>query len=417
MAGQGGDDGVAERAAEAVAEFFERLELLYIEVGEPPLRTVAGRSPRLSPANISELINSGNRKSPPGYEVMTELVKALLHGAPPAEVDQALKSWHDLWTRTRAVQRRAQKAAAEQRKAAQNTAGDVVADARAQAGHDADAIVKAAQTEAEELVRQARLDADRIRLGARDEQATLPNTVNGLLVSLSRRSQSLVLRQLQLIDELQKTVQDPDQLASLDKLDHLAARMRRNDESMMVLADKEPMRLWSPPVQIVDVLEAASYAVEQYERVMMDMPVLAMVPGAKADDLVHLVAELLENATSFSDPTTQVMVTVDELDTGGLMVEIEDSGIGMVPTRLEAANKRLANPPTVDVTMSRRMGLFVVGRLAARHGIEVRLRPSAGGGITAAVKIPHRLLEILPPHDGALMQLPYYSFGSSAFAT
>lgn len=144
MAGQGGDDGIAERAAEAAAEFFERLELLYIEVGEPPLRTVAGRSPRLSAPNISELL-SGKRKTLPGYEVMTELVKALLHGSPQAGVDQALNSWHDLWTRTRAVQRRAQKAAAEQRRSAQRAAAEVVAEAHVQAGQDVDALVKAAQ--------------------------------------------------------------------------------------------------------------------------------------------------------------------------------------------------------------------------------------------------------------------------------
>jgi signal transduction histidine kinase len=402
LAGQGGDDGVAERAAEAVAEFFERLELLYIEVGEPPLRTVAGRSPRLSQANISELLNSGRRKSPPGYEVMTELVKALLYGLPPAEVDQALKSWHDLWTRTRAAQRRAQKAAAEQRRAAQSTATDIVADAHVQAGQDADAIVKAAQAAAEELVRQARLDADRIRLGARDEQAALPNTVSGLLVSLSRRSQSLVLRQLDLINELQKAAFDPHPFALTDKLDklgHLANRLRRNDDSMLVLADKKPMRLWSPQMQIVKVLEAATYEVDHYNRVTLDKRVGASVVVNKADDLVHLVVELLENALSFSDPATRALVTANAAPEGGVMVEIEDSGIGMVPKRLAAANQRLANPPAVDVTMSRRMGLFVVGRLAARHGIQVHLRSSASGGITAAVKIPDTLLEIMPLFD------------------
>ncbi|NUP47603.1 MAG: sensor histidine kinase, partial [Catenulispora sp.] len=224
------------------------------------------------------------------------------------------------------------------------------------------------------------------------EQAMLRNNVNAMFTNLSRRSQSLVQRQLRLIDELENAEQDPDQLASLFKLDHLATRMRRNGENLLVLAGEEPGRRWSQPVPLIDVLRAAASEVEQYERVTLrDLPTVE-VAGRAVNDVVHLVAELLENATSFSAPETKVSVTGNLLNTGGVMLEIEDSGIGMTPEELDDANERLANPPVVDVAISRRMGLFVVGRLATRHGIQVRLRRSATGGITALVLVPAALL-------------------------
>ena len=224
------------------------------------------------------------------------------------------------------------------------------------------------------------------------EQAMLRNNVNAMFTNLSRRSQSLVQRQLRLIDELENAEQDPDQLASLFKLDHLATRMRRNGENLLVLAGEEPGRRWSQPVPLIDVLRAAASEVEQYERVTLrDLPTVE-VAGRAVNDVVHLVAELLENATSFSAPETKVSVTGNLLNTGGVMLEIEDSGIGMTPEELDDSNERLANPPVVDVAISRRMGLFVVGRLATRHGIQVRLRRSATGGITALVLIPAALL-------------------------
>ena len=224
------------------------------------------------------------------------------------------------------------------------------------------------------------------------EQAMLRNNVNAMFTNLSRRSQSLVQRQLRLIDELENAEQDPDQLASLFKLDHLATRMRRNGENLLVLAGEEPGRRWSQPVPLIDVLRAAASEVEQYERVTLrDLPTVE-VAGRAVNDVVHLVAELLENATSFSAPETKVSVTGNLLNTGGVMLEIEDSGIGMTPEELDDSNERLANPPVVDVAISRRMGLFVVGRLATRHGIQVRLRRSATGGITALVLVPAALL-------------------------
>jgi len=224
------------------------------------------------------------------------------------------------------------------------------------------------------------------------EQALLRSNVNSMFVNLSRRSQSLVQRQLRLIDELENSEQDPDQLANLFKLDHLATRMRRNGENLLVLAGEEPGRKWSQAVRLLDVMRAGASEVEQYERVALrDLPDVNVL-GRVVNDLVHLVAELLENATSFSAPETKVSVTANMLNTGGVMLEIEDAGIGMTPEELDDANERLANPPVIDVAISRRMGLYVVGRLATRHGIQVRLRRSAGGGITALVLVPSTLL-------------------------
>ncbi|HEV2640395.1 MAG TPA: nitrate- and nitrite sensing domain-containing protein [Actinocrinis sp.] len=224
------------------------------------------------------------------------------------------------------------------------------------------------------------------------EQALLRSNVNSMFVNLSRRSQSLVQRQLRLIDELENSEQDPDQLANLFKLDHLATRMRRNGENLLVLAGEEPGRKWSQAVRLLDVTRAGASEVEQYERVALrDLPDVNVL-GRVVNDLVHLVAELLENATSFSAPETRVTVTANMLNTGGVMLEVEDAGIGMTPEELDDANERLANPPVIDVAISRRMGLYVVGRLATRHGVQVRLRRSAGGGITALVLIPSALL-------------------------
>ena len=237
------------------------------------------------------------------------------------------------------------------------------------------------------------------------EQAMLRANVNSMFVNLSRRSQSLVQRQLRLIDELENSEQDPDQLANLFKLDHLATRMRRNGENLLVLAGEEPGRKWSQAVRLLDVLRAGASEVEQYERVQLQGLPDTNVVGRVVNDLVHLVAELLENATSFSAPETRVTVTANTLNTGGVMLEIEDSGIGMTPEELDDANERLANPPVIDVAISRRMGLYVVGRLATRHGIQVRLRRSAGGGITALVLVPSSLLAGLESEQPPVTEL------------
>ncbi|WP_219093642.1 nitrate- and nitrite sensing domain-containing protein, partial [Streptomyces sp. JJ38] len=220
------------------------------------------------------------------------------------------------------------------------------------------------------------------------DQAMLRGNVNAMFTNLSRRSQGLIQRQLSLISELESREADPDQLSSLFKLDHLATRMRRNGENLLVLAGEEPGRRWTRPVPLVDVLRAAASEVEQYERIELSAVPATQVAGRVVNDLVHLLAELLENATSFSSPQTKVKVTGHALPDGRVLVEIHDTGIGLSPEDLAAINDRLANPPTVDVSVSRRMGLFVVGRLSLRHNIRIQLRPSESGGTTALVMLP-----------------------------
>ncbi len=230
-----------------------------------------------------------------------------------------------------------------------------------------------------------------VRLAA--EQALLRGNVNAMFTNLSRRSQRLIQRQLSLISELESREADPDLRDALFKLDHLATRMRRNGENLLVLAGEEPGRRWTRPVPLVDVLRAAASEVEQYERIELASVPTTEVAGRVVNDLVHLLAELLENATSFSSPQTKVKVTGHALPDGRMLIEIHDTGIGLTPEDLAAINERLASPPTVDVSVSRRMGLFLAGYLAQRHGIRIQLRPSDSGGTTALVMLPGDVVE------------------------
>ncbi|MER6366754.1 nitrate- and nitrite sensing domain-containing protein [Kitasatospora sp. NPDC001527] len=227
------------------------------------------------------------------------------------------------------------------------------------------------------------------------EQALLRGNVNAIFTNLSRRSQSLIQRQLALITDLENNEADPDQLENLFKLDHLATRMRRNGENLLVLAGEEAGRRWNTPVPLVDVLRAAASEVEQYERVELSGIPEAEVVGAAVTDLVHLLAELLENATTFSSPQTRVLVNATRLPDGRVLVEIHDKGIGLTAEDFAEINEKLAEPPTVDATISRRMGLFVVGRLSQRHDIRVQLRPSGeSAGTTSLVMLPPFLTQM-----------------------
>jgi signal transduction histidine kinase len=225
-----------------------------------------------------------------------------------------------------------------------------------------------------------------LRLAA--NEAALRGNVNAMFVNLSRRSQSLVERQIRLIDDLEQGEQDPERLSNLFQMDHLATRMRRNSENLLVLAGHEASRRWNQPVALVDVLRAAVSEIEQYERVSMNVQPGISARGQAVNDVVHLVAELVENATSFSSAETPVTVSGHLLNSGGVLLDISDQGVGMGAEEMAHANWRLDNPPVVDVAVSRRMGLFVVARLAARHGIRVRLRPATTGGLTALVWLP-----------------------------
>ncbi|MBG0852292.1 sensor histidine kinase [Streptomyces spinoverrucosus] len=239
-----------------------------------------------------------------------------------------------------------------------------------------------------------------VRLAA--EQALLRGNINAIFTNLSRRNQSLIEGQLTLITDLENNEADPDQLENLFKLDHLATRMRRNGENLLVLAGEEPGRRWDQPVPLVDVLRAASSEVEQYERIEISGVPEADIHGRAVTDLVHLLAELLENATTFSSPQTKVRVTATRLPDGRVMIEIHDKGIGLTAEDFADINHKLANPPTVDAAISQRMGLFVVGRLSDRHGIRVQLRPSGEqAGTTSLVMLPDAIT-----HGGGGEQAP-----------
>ncbi|MEU6659783.1 nitrate- and nitrite sensing domain-containing protein [Streptomyces sp. NPDC046821] len=242
------------------------------------------------------------------------------------------------------------------------------------------------------------------------EQALLRGNINAIFTNLSRRNQSLIEGQLTLITDLENNEAEPDQLENLFKLDHLATRMRRNGENLLVLAGEEPGRRWDQPVPLVDVLRAASSEVEQYERIELSGVPDAEIHGRAVTDLVHLLAELLENATTFSSPQTKVRVTATRLPDGRVMIEIHDKGIGLTAEDFADINHKLANPPTVDAAISQRMGLFVVGRLSDRHGIRVQLRPSGEqAGTTSLVMLPE-----LITHGGSGDQLPESEFTVSS---
>jgi signal transduction histidine kinase len=233
-------------------------------------------------------------------------------------------------------------------------------------------------------------------------EAALRGNVNAMFVNLSRRSQSLVERQIRLIDDLEQGEQDAERLANLFQMDHLATRMRRNSENLLVLAGHEVSRRWTQSVALVDVLRAAVSEIEQYERVTLNVQPGISVRGQAVNDVVHLIAELAENASSFSAADTPVKVSGHLLNSGGVLLDITDQGVGMGAEEMAHANWRLDNPPVVDVAVSRRMGLFVVARLAARHGIRVRLRPASQGGLTALVWLPDEVIS----HDSATASPP-----------
>ncbi|WP_212825473.1 sensor histidine kinase KdpD [Catellatospora sp. TT07R-123] len=221
-------------------------------------------------------------------------------------------------------------------------------------------------------------------------QARSRRTLNLIFINLARRSQILVERQLRLLDEMERDERDPDHLAALFRLDHLAARLRRNDENLLVLAGAEPRRRWREGVPLAALALAALSEIEQYERVRADVADGLLVVGHAAADIGHLLAELLDNATAFSAPHTAVRVGA-RATAEGAEVEITDEGIGIGAEALSQLNALLARPAEVDVAASERMGLVVVSHLAARHGVRVRLA-ATGSGVCATVRLPATLL-------------------------
>jgi signal transduction histidine kinase len=218
-------------------------------------------------------------------------------------------------------------------------------------------------------------------------EAGLRNGLRQVFVSLARRNQSLLHRQLRLIDALEQKASDPAALADLFALDHLTTRMRRHAESLTILSGAAPGRSWSEPVPVIDVIRAATAEVEDYRRVTVLTTAEDAVSGSAVADMIHLLAELIENATLFSPSGTRVEVRAERV-ANGFAVEVDDRGLGMDTDQLAELNQQLATPPDFDLANADRLGLFVGGKLAARHGIRVSLRPSPYGGTTAIVLMP-----------------------------
>jgi len=235
-----------------------------------------------------------------------------------------------------------------------------------------------------------RVHREAVRLAG--EQARQHSSVNAIFAGFFRRSHSLLERLLRLIDSLELGEDDPERLASLFQMDHLATRMRRNSDSALVLTGHETPRRWTEPVTLVDVLRAAVSEIEQYDRVILNVQPGVSVSGSAAADAVHLLTELLENATTFSPETTQVTVSAHTARGGGALISITDGGIGMPEKQLRQLNRHLARPPLTDVAVAGHMGLFAVAHLAARHGINVALGLPPGGGTNAEVHLPAALI-------------------------
>jgi signal transduction histidine kinase len=234
-------------------------------------------------------------------------------------------------------------------------------------------------------------------------QATLRSNLRNIFVNLSRRSQSLVERQLRLMERLERNEENPEQLANLFKLDHLATRMRRNNENLMVLSGDDPARRSGGPVPLADVVRAAVSEIEHYQRVVVRSTPSMNVLGYAAGDLTRLIAELLDNATSFSPPQAQVFVGGRNFADGSVRLEIRDEGIGMADAELADANGKLDAGESPDVPVSRQMGLYVVGRLARRHSIRVVLEVPKDGGLVAVVRVP---AELVKQSTGPVRALP-----------
>lgn len=223
------------------------------------------------------------------------------------------------------------------------------------------------------------------------DEAQLRRGVSDVFRNLAGRSQSLLQRQLTLLDGMERRATEPDRLDDLYRIDHLTTRMRRHAESLIILSGDRPARVWRQPIRLVDVLRGAVAEVEDYTRVRVLCRAGAAVAGHAVADLIHLLAELAENATVFSPPNTPVRMEGDTVGRG-FAIEIEDRGLGISAARLDEINARLAGPPLFDLSGSDRLGLYVVGYLAQRHDIKVTLRPSSYGGTTAVVLVPSALV-------------------------
>ncbi|MFG3204364.1 nitrate- and nitrite sensing domain-containing protein [Streptomyces sp. NPDC048192] len=285
---------------------------------------------------------------------------------------------------------------------------------RLSAGEDVDAVADAPPLAADEVrddeIGQVGRSFNAARLAAVEaavRQATLRKGLFAVLLNIARRNQALVHRQLKLVDTLERRTDDPDVLRELFRIDHLTTRMRRHAESLIILSGAAPGRRWRRPVPVADVVASAVGEIEDYARVVVPpMPETGVAADAVAD-VVHLLAELLENATVFSPPHTQVTLRTGRAG-GGFVLEIDDRGLGLDTEARARAQATLSDPDTFDPTRHDRLGLYVVGRLAARHAIEVSLRDSPYGGTTAVVLLPDAVLAPVEPRTSgaAVRELP-----------
>ncbi|HUZ54689.1 MAG TPA: nitrate- and nitrite sensing domain-containing protein [Streptosporangiaceae bacterium] len=266
---------------------------------------------------------------------------------------------------------------------------------RLRAGEEVDvgALVRPLEPGADEIgqVKAAFNSAQRTAVESAVDEARVRRGINDLFRNLARRSQSLLERQMGLLDALERTAADPGDLDGLFRIDHLTTRMRRHAENLLVLAGDSPKRAFREPVPFVDVLRAAATEVEDYKRIKVIARTPAALAGPVVSDVIHLLAELLENGTIFSPSDTEVRIT-GALVANGYAVDIEDRGPGMSGEELAAVNASLADPPLFDMSGSDRLGLFVAARLARRHGIAMTLRESPYRGVTAIVLIPRELV-------------------------
>ncbi|MEV4714411.1 nitrate- and nitrite sensing domain-containing protein [Micromonospora sp. NPDC049374] len=240
-------------------------------------------------------------------------------------------------------------------------------------------------------VAQAFTEVHKVAIRSAMVEVSLRRGLNDVFLNIARRSQGLVHRQLALLDRLERDAEDPDHLAELFRVDHLATRLRRHAEDLVILAGAAPGRGWRNPVAMVDLIRGAISEVESYDRVDITTVQPAGTVGRVVGDIIHLLAELIENATTFSPPDSRVEVSGEHV-AHGYALSVTDEGLGMSEAAIEEANRKLARSPEFDPSETARLGLFVVARLAARHDVRVRLRRSEGTGLTAVVLIPTELI-------------------------
>jgi signal transduction histidine kinase len=257
----------------------------------------------------------------------------------------------------------------------------------------ADAAILAAATATTEVAAAAAAIASlRQRAAAATEsESGLRDGLRQVFVSLAKRNQSLLQRQLRLIDTLEQKAADPAALADLFALDHLTTRMRRHAESLAILSGAAPGRSWREPVQVIDVIRAAIAEVEDYRRVSVLTAAEDAVVGPAVADMIHLLAELIENATLYSPSGTRVEIRAGRV-ANGFAIEIDDRGLGIEPDQLREINQQLTSPPDFDLADADRLGLFVGAKLAAKHGVRVSLRPSPYGGTSAITLLPNSIV-------------------------